>query len=225
MDKKYCACGCGEEVKVWNNGRFSPFRRGHHMRKQGYDYYAELKEDKFCKCGCGTLIKPLNNGFVKDYVKGHHLKGTKLDFDYRIERTIKRWGKEPILSPYLEEVFVSYDKKRNRWGACLRTKEGKVRNVLHAKAVYEHYFGEVPKGYVVHHKNGKCKELYDDRPENLMLLLDRWNLRFFPTLSQGFDIPEEIVTNLYLEIDLKDKTDEDIFLELCEKIIQKARNK
>jgi len=223
MEEKCCACGCGEKVTVWKNGRHSPFRRGHHMRKQGYDYYAELKEPKYCKCGCGTLLQPLNNGFVKDYIKGHHLKGTQLDIDYRIERTKKRWGREPTFSPYLDNVFVTYSEKMGRWSACLRTTEGKSRSVMHSYAVYLHYFGEIPKGYAVHHKDGQHSNLSDDRPENLMLLPDKWNLRFFPTLAEGFGIPELDVTNAYISLNTEGKCEKELFAELCSALARQIK--
>lgn len=219
-EKKLCACGCGEEVTTWKNGRTGPFRRGHHMRVKGYDFYKDCKEPRYCKCGCGTLIKPLANGFLATYIKGHHLKGSRLSLEYRIERTEKRWGRKVIFSPYLEDVFLHLDNRSGsqRWYACLRTDKGKVRRIAHARAVYEHHFGEIPEGMVVHHKSGRATEIEDDHPDNLMLLPDEWNLRFFPVLAKGFGIEEKIVTNAYLTIDREGLSDADIFSELCRRL-------
>jgi hypothetical protein len=111
--KRLCACGCGGEVRVWKNGISSPFLRGHHMRKQGF----KLKPQgpQYCCCGCGTEIMPNPaNGHISKYVKGHHLKGKALSFEYRLERMKSRWKKEPVLSPYLKETFISFDNKMQR---------------------------------------------------------------------------------------------------------------
>lgn len=214
--KRYCECGCGGEVKVWKNNRYSPFLRGHHMRKKGYD--PSITEKKYCECGCGTELIRFKNGYIGKYIKGHHLKGTTLSLEYRMERTRNRWGREPILSPYLESTFLSFDKKMKRWLACVKDSSGRSRGVMHAKAVYEHHFGEVPKGYVVHHKNNKHEKIEDDRPDNLMLLPDKWNLRFFPTLANGFGIDEKIITDIYLSIFDEHKNESDLFAELCRKL-------
>ena len=220
-EKRCCECGCGGEVKVWKNGRYSPFLRGHHMRKKGYD--ASVTEKKYCECGCGTELVRFKNGYIGKYIKGHHLKGTTLSLEYRMQRTRNRWGREPTLSPYLESIFLSFDKKMKRWLACVKDSNGRSRGVMHAKAVYEHHFGEVPKGYVVHHKNGKHERIEDDRPENLMLLPDKWNLRFFPVLADGFGIKESIVTDTYLSIFNDHKNESDLFSELCLKLINNRK--
>jgi len=223
-NKRYCECGCGGEVKVWNNGRYSPFLRGHHMRnKDGYSQ--ECTEIKYCECGCGTELKRLKNGCIPRYIKGHHLKGTTLSLEYRLKRTRNRWGREPVLSPYLKETFLSFDKKMKRWLACVKDDTGRSRGVMHAKAVYESNFGEVPKGYVVHHKNGKHEKIEDDRPDNLMVLPDKWNLRFFPTLASGFDVPERVVTEVYLTIQYHNMEESDLFAELCSRLIDRMKKK
>lgn len=221
---RYCECGCGGEVKTWNNGRYSPFLRGHHMRKKdGYD--SQITEIKYCQCGCGTELKRLKNGCIPKYIKGHHLKGATLDLKYRIERTRSRWNREPILSPYLKSTFLSFDKKRKRWTACIKDEAGKSKGVMHAYAVYKEYFGEIPQGYVVHHKNGKHEKIEDDKPENLMLLPNKWNLRFFPTLACGFGIEEKIVTDVYLKIFKENKTEHELFLELCSVLVERMKKK
>lgn len=222
MPTRYCACGCGGEVKTWSNGVSSPFLRGHHMRKPNGFTLPNLGKI-YCKCGCGSEIKVWKNGYAPTYVKGHHLKGTKLSLDYRLERTRNRWGVEPILSPYLNEVIIKYNRKMKRWSACVKT-DGKIsRNVLHAKAVYKHHFGEIPEGYVVHHKDGNHSKISDDRPENLMLLPDEWNLRFFPVLAKGFGVSEEVVSDLYLTLDYVSLDKNVLFSELCSKLIEHTK--
>jgi hypothetical protein len=220
-EKRYCECGCGGEIKTWHNGRISPFLRGHHMRKKGWTPPPTGKH--YCKCGCGTEILPLKSGFVNKYIKGHHLKGADLSIEYRIERTRNRWGREPILSPYLKNVFVSYDNKIQRWTACTKSPNKKWKMSMHANAVYKEYFGNIPKGYVVHHKDGKHHSLHDDRPDNLMLLLDEWNLRFFPVLAKGFGVEEEVVTNCYVSIMDENLSKEEEFSRLCTMLIEETR--
>ncbi len=220
-EKKYCECGCGKEVKTWTNGVASSFVRGHHMRKKGYR--PPPTGPHYCQCGCGTEIKPnKSNGHISKYIKGHHLKGKTLSLEYRIKRTRDRWGKEPTLSPYLKETFISFDKRMKRWTACI-TENGKPRSVMHANAVYRQHFGDIPKGMVVHHKNGRCDRISDDRPDNLMLLTDEWNLRFFPVLAKGFGVNEKVVTDTYIKL-IDNKTHDDgLFSELCLALIEKAR--
>lgn len=221
MEKRYCACGCGGELKTWKNNRTSSFLRGHHMRKKGWSPPDPTKKH-FCKCGCGEEIKPLPSGHVRDYIKGHHLKGKELDIEYRIQRTKTRWNKDPKLSPYIENTFITYDEKRQRWTACIK-KDGKWKSCMHAYAVYLEHFGEIPKGYVVHHKNGKHDELEDDHPDNLMLLLDEWNLRFFPVLAKGFNVEENVVTECYLSISNELSDDEEKFSKICSMLIDRHR--
>jgi hypothetical protein len=218
--EKLCACGCGGVLKVWKNNRTSPFLRGHHMRKKGFVMDDILPS--VCKCGCGAIIEPLKNGHVRKYLKGHHLKGKSLDLSYRLERTKNRWKREPVLSPFLDDTIISFDKKMDRWTACVRCGDGKSKRVLHANAVYRKHHGEIPEGCVVHHKNGKHKHVNDDRPDNLMLLSGDWNLRFLPVLAKGFGVREEIVTDTYIE--LVGKTD-NLFAAICESLIEKARKK
>lgn len=221
--KKFCACGCGGELKVWKNYRTSQFLRGHHMRKKGWTP-PDPNVKHYCQCGCGTEIRPLPSGHVNKYVKGHHLKGKDLDIEYRIERTRKRWAKEPKLSPYLENTFVTFDKKLQRWTACIKTKDGKWKPCMHAYAVYRHHFGEIPQGYVVHHKDGKHSKLSDDRPANLMLLLDEWNLRFFPVLAKGFGVSEKFVTDCYLKLNSDETSGEPTFSSLCQLLIEETKH-
>lgn len=216
-EKRYCECGCGGEVKTWKNQRTSGFLRGHHMKcKKSDKSFSATKH--YCQCGCGTEIKPLPSGHVNKFIHNHHIKGCKYDLQTRISRFKKTTGKDPIISPYLPETFIRQDKKTKRWHVCI-IEDGKSRNSLHAHEVYKHYFGEIPKGYVVHHKNGKYQKISDDRPDNLMLLLDEWNLRVFPVLAKGFNVPEEIITNEYIYIFNKNYDPEIIFLKLCESLI------
>jgi hypothetical protein len=87
-------------------------------------------------------------------------------------------------------VLITFDKDKKRWRATGRR--------LHARAVWEYVNGAVPSGYRVHHKDGRCSRLHDDRIDNLMLLTDEWNLDFMPGFAKYFGIPEREVTDAYL---------------------------
>lgn len=192
------------------------------MRKKGWT--PQSTEPHYCECGCGGLLHVWPNGFVGRFIKGHHLKGKCLSVEYRVKRTRNRWNKEPILSPFLENTFISFNEKMQRWVACLKHSDGISKGVLHSNAVYRKYHGDIPEGYVVHHKDNRHSKITDDRPENLMLLLDEWNLRFFPVLAKGFGVEEKIVTDTYLSITDRDTlSSEDLFAELCSLLARKKK--
>lgn len=223
VDVKLCACGCGGEVKVWKNQRSSQFLRGHHMRaKEGCKNPYTTKH--YCQCGCGTEIIPLVGGHVNKFILNHNRRRKPFTLEQRMQRIRTRWGREPVLSPYMENIFVSFSEKQGRWRACLPD-GNKATSVLHSNAVYRKHHGKIPKGYVVHHKNGKCATLHDDRPENLMLLPDEWNLRFLPVLAKGFGVPEESVTDAYIEIFSKELSSTELFAKLCERMLHKTASK
>jgi len=216
---RLCACGCGGEVKMGKNQRTSKFLRGHHMgAKEGCKNPYTTKHH--CQCGCGTEIFPLVGGHVNKFVLNHNRRRKPFTLEQRMQRIKTRWGREPILSPYLENTFVSFWEKGQRWRSCV-TRNGKTSATMHANEVYRHHHGEIPKGMVVHHKNGKCSTLYDDRPENLMLLPDEWNLRFLPVLAKGFGVPEREVTDSYIEIFSVELSSNELFAKLCERMLLK----
>lgn len=65
-------------------------------------------------------------------------------------------------SPYFRNAAL-YDREDGSWGIRLRGKKGHS----HARHVYEKFYGEIPKGFVVHHIDGNKK---NDRPKNLVAL-------------------------------------------------------
>ena len=125
-------------------------------------------------------------------------KGDRHSFSSLVKRTETRTGRPAILSPYIPELLVSCPSPRNRWvtNSPLTGKHG-----LHSKAVWEHYNGPVPEGYVVHHKSGQHNTLEDDHPDNLMLLTENQNSRLFPALALELGIPESIITDCFIEAD------------------------
>lgn len=217
---KLCACGCGGELKVWKNQRTSRFLRGHHMRaKEGCKNPYTTKH--YCQCGCGTEILPLAGGHVNKFIHNHYRRNRKFTLNQRIQRIETRWNRKVTFSPYLKETFLHFNQKEKRWRASV-LKDGKSTSALHSNAVYKHYFGEIPKGMVVHHKDGKHSKIKDDRPDNLMLLPDEWNLRFLPVLAKGFGVPEKEVTDAYIEVFSTKLSNQELFSKLCERMLQKT---
>lgn len=217
-----CLCGCGGEIK---NGNGSQFLRGHHMRGiNGVHPQINITEQE-CACGCGQIIeKPYKDGRIIRFKQGHHRKGKAYTLEQRMERITNRYNRDPIFSPYLTNVFVCFDKIRKRWTCSTKDEDGNYTNKLHANAVYKHYYGEMPEGYVVHHKNKKHEDIEDDRPENLMLLPKDWNLRIFPVLAKGFGVHESVITNAYLKVFSLCQKPEVTFIKLCEVLVtQKSR--
>jgi hypothetical protein len=101
-------------------------------------------------------------------------------------------GREPTFSPFLPDTFVSFNEAQQRW-FC-----GSKR--AHARVVWEHNFGLVPKGFDVHHKTGDATKLENDAPDLLMLLPQRWNRIIIPVLSRLLWLPEAETTKAYLEV-------------------------
>jgi hypothetical protein len=189
----------------------------------------EVFGDRVCACGCGK-VTPIathtrkDRGYIKDqpleYIPGHNSNGGVpfLTAPGVHERSVKsRTGKESLESPFIPGKYVCFVKTHNRWYLSGNSKNGGGKT--HAKAVWEHYFGEVPEGNHVHHKNGKTIDIYDDRPENLMLLPHMWNMRIFPVLAACFNISEEDVTAVY--IDLGGQPVEGVLQKMCAILVQR----
>jgi hypothetical protein len=217
-EKRYCACGCGNEVTTWKNGTVSPFRRGHHMRKQGYKLPPVGRH--FCQCGCGTEMPRLPNGHIRRFIWNHHRKGVSYTVEQRASRMRSRWKKEPIFSPYVPHAIVNFSTTMKRWTTCISKNNKRRKSVWHANAVYRYHFGDIPEGYVVHHKDGKHQKLTDDRPENLMILPDEWNLRFFPVLAKGFNVPEKVISDTFVSVFNTKLDSKELFVELCNKLVK-----
>ena len=152
-----------------------------------------------CECGCGQETTISNRtrpskGHVKGqpmrFILGHVNQGKKESLYTRMNKSKASTGRDPIFSPYVPGVLITFDKDKKRWRATGRR--------LHARAVWEYVNGSVPSGYRVHHKDGRCSTLHDDRIDNLMLLTDEWNLDFMPGFAKYFGIPEREVTDAYL---------------------------
>ena len=133
--------------------------------------------------------------------------------EHRAKHVRALTGRDPIYSPYVTDLLVHFDTEHERWFCC--NPRNKRRKTTHANAVYEHFYGPVPKGLRVHHKNHDPSLIEHDRLDNLMLLPENWNLRFFPVLAQGFEIPEVHVTEAYLKILRPEKTSKELFRDLC----------
>ncbi len=139
----------------------------------------------------------LTSEFTKHSQKSRDLmsaakKGVPQTLDGRLSRSKGKTGREPVLSPFVPDAFVSFNTKQQRWHC------GSGR--AHARVVWEHNFGLVPKGFDVHHKTGDATKLENDAPNLLMLLPQRWNRIIIPVLSRLLWLPEAEITKAYLEV-------------------------
>ena len=146
-----------------------------------------------------------------------HNKGIKVGFEERINTYRKKFGKDPVLSPFVPETIICYSERDKRWVST--TRNSRSSHIFHAKLVWEYYNGKVPPGHHVHHKNGDASKLEYDDPENLMLLSEEWNFKRLPVLAKGFGVHESVVTNLYIELLPLGLNDEDLFCELCTRLV------
>jgi len=242
----FCQCGCGKELKKWKNGYASKYLRGHHMRakakeksvkhtnesglcccgcggitRKGKMYLlghhmkhrsqmADKVERKLCACGCGKYTNIMYDS-TREYCLGHHTRGKSLSPAQRFAK----YGTKLVESPYIKNHFIYFNKRHKRWLSL----EKKGNTKLHSRAVFEHYYGPVPPKYHVHHINGKCSAIEDDRPENLMALSLKWNFRYLPTLASGFGVNEEIITKAYLE-EVGRVSDSELFQAVCRNVIE-----
>lgn len=178
---------------------------------------------KLCECGCGLPApiaarnwhkKGVKKGQSLRFVCGHHRRGKMQSRAEKIKR-VKSWGvNDAAISPYLpDHKVIRYHLDQKRWYCAISG----VKKP-HARAVYEHCFGQIPEGMVVHHKSGKADQIEDDRPDNLMLISKQWNLHYLPQLAKGFDVSEKVVTDFYCEV--VNQVDESIiFQEVCRKLL------
>lgn len=186
----------------------------------------KFQDIKLCECGCGQPApiatrnwhkKGIAKGQPLRFICGHHRRGKQQSKEEKLKR-VKSWGVENAeISPFLPDLrIVRYYSKQKRW-YC--TVNGKNSKKPHARAVYEHYHGEVPAGMVVHHKSGSAENIEDDHPSNLMLLPHKWNWRHLPCLSEGFEVPENLVTQFYCE-SATEFSGSDLFRSVCKKLIE-----
>lgn len=214
-----------DRKRGWIKGEPLLFVKHHHSRLQDKTVWEEPAP---CECGCGQLtsIAKRNNkryGWIKGkplrFVMGHAVRtftpefhkelankrrGIPCSIDRKIAQIRTKTGKDPVFSPYIPGLAISQSRKKcgrtadkHRW-YCFNPRTGKQS--LHSRAVWEYFNGPAPEGYHVHHVNGKCTSLEDDSPDNLMIVSAEWNRTFFPTLSKGFQVPEEKVTEIYREV-------------------------
>lgn len=177
---------------------------------------------KLCECGCGqpapTATRNWHSRGVKKgqqlrFVCGHHRRGVLQSKEEKAKR-VKSWGKrEAAFSPFLpNNKVVHYSVRDKRWYCD---------GLPHARAVYEHFVGEIPKNYHVHHKNGSAEKLEYDNPDNLIAIPKVWNLHYLPWLANGFYVPESKVTECYVKC--VDKfTQKDLFKEVCRMLVEES---
>jgi len=183
-----------------------------------------MSEVNLCECGCGHAApiaernwhkKGIKKGQPMRFICGHHRRGKKQSRAEKIKRS-RAWGVEAVFSPYLPDDRVTkWHKGHCRW--YVYDKNGS--SIPHAKVVYEHHFGKVPEGYVVHHKSGRHTRLEDDSPDNLMAITQVWNLHYLPRLAQGFGVDESVVTECYIKA-AELHPEHLVFMEVCRMLIQ-----
>lgn len=103
-----------------------------------------------------------------------------------------------VKSPYVPDCSLRWSKSRNRWQTH---RPGTHSSMWHSQRVWEYFNGPVPEGMHVHHKNGRADRMEDDHISNLMLLDRKWNSDIFPTLSRAMEVPEQWITEAFLEAD------------------------
>lgn len=165
------------------------------------------KKQKLCECGCGQPApiatrnwhtKGIRKGQPLRFICGHHRRGKEQSKEEKIKR-VKKWGVEGevSISPYLPgNRVIRYYPPQKRW-YC--SQYGTSSKKPHARAVYEHFYGPVLKGWAVHHKSGSAERIEDDRPENLIAIPKIWNWNYMPFLALGFGVPESTATEAYIK--------------------------
>ncbi len=186
---------------------------------------------QLCECGCGRPApiatrnwhsKGIKKGQSLRFVCGHHRRGKPQSKEEKIKR-VRKWGRTNVtISPYLPgNIVIRYAVPQKRWYCCGGSRRNGGRSSKpHARAVYEHFIGAIPKGWEVHHKSGSANNIEDDKPENLMAIPKLWNWRLLPFISHYFGVPESIVTESYIvTINAGLKTDQEIFRKICELLL------
>jgi len=199
---RLCACGCGHPTLPAQRTD----RRYGNVRGQPLKYWADhgirIKTAATCaKISAAKLGRKLSPAHIQLAVEGR----------FKI--------RPPKFSPYIPNTTLHWNKKMQRW--FCRGLNG--RGMLHARAVYEYTYGPISAGLHVHHRDGNCSRLEDDRPENLMLLTPIWNSRFLPTLATGFGVAENVVTRLYCELlePFADRSDQELFAAICAELLKR----
>jgi Holliday junction resolvase RusA-like endonuclease len=168
----------------------------------------KINQQNSCLCGCGGFPKSL----TASWVRGHDKKGSTCPIESKIKQVRTKLGRDPIISPYVPGLFLSYHEDNKRWIASKNPYTG--NSAYHAKVVYMHVYGEIPDGYHVHHKNGKHESIEDDHPDNLIAIPKEWNFKKLPYIAKWSNVDESVITDIYC--DLVDKVpEEDLFLEIC----------
>ena len=110
---------------------------------------------------------------IKRDSKGKFAKGTNTETQFKKEnipwnKGLKGFHRSPETEFHKDEYVGS---EHPSWkGGIQHTKDGifvwvgNTKRMKRARKVYIETYGEIPKGYVIYHKNG---DSFDDRPSNL----------------------------------------------------------
>lgn len=202
-----CACGCGE-----------------------YTEYAS-KSSKKMGWVRGQPLRYVNNHHSKEFITNPALVAKRAESSRSIESRVKKslairaihGSGGVVLSPYIPDQIIRFAKQSGYWNARRRL-DGKMVTTHHAKAVWEYHFGLVPEGYEVHHRDGRHREVEDDRPENLLAVPRTWNRDYFPSLQSGFGVTCQQVTDAYVEA-VNRSNEDDLFAEVCRILLTKQTDK
>jgi len=168
-----------------------------------------------CACNCGGETKiDKRSGKPSKWVKGHSnlseesrkrlseaRKGRKLSDETKLKlseiNNKRRTGRATICSPYIPNLVIRFSSRHHRW-VCRDSITNK--QTTHARTVYIRLVGPIPENYHIHHISGRCTEIEDDRPENLLAIPRHWNSTILPRLAKKFGIHESEVTKIYIEL-------------------------
>lgn len=210
---KLCKCGCGNPTNIikktqtnrgLKKGEYFSYLPGHNAKEgKSISFESNLKRSLALKGRKRNWTEAHKNNLIKSCSNPHSV-------ERRIALSTSRTGRMPNFSPFIEDLFVRF--KRGRWYCNDPRNNSKV--TTHARIVYEMLVGVVPEGFHIHHINGKCKDLLDDRPENLLAVPKEWNYRYFPTLAKGFGREEAEITQAYLKF-YKNFEGTELFKKVC----------
>ena len=126
----------------------------------GVTFYSYRNTRKLCskKCVHAYQGKQKRNG---DHVQCHKCGTLFWDSMSNINRSSGKRFCSKTCARKNPEIpigrYISYD------GYWIISHEGK-KQVREHRVIYEKHFGKIPKGHIIHHKNG---DKLDNRPENL----------------------------------------------------------
>ena len=140
----YCACGCGEKIKIKKHHKYYGIPKFIHGHSSGRHLTKEDKKEMvYCKCGCGTLIKrfPYVVSQERRYLMGHQRRGREMSKEFKIQQRNRQLGKK-----YPKELFPNYGMRKKIFSEETKKKlkennpkywKGKKFSIEHKKRLKE----------------------------------------------------------------------------------------